>query len=122
MLPYNKSLVNNAQALRKGMTPEEKHLWYDFLKLLPIAVKRQKTIANYIVDFYIPEAKLVVEVDGRQHLTEENMLADKKRDSALGEFGIKVKRYTNESVNKHFNKIAEDILNELGIGWSQLKR
>ena len=103
------------------MTPEEKHLWYDFLKLLPVSVKRQKNICNYIVDFYVPEAKLVIEVDGRQHLTEENQKADQERDSILGEWGIKVKRYSNESINKHFTMIAEDILNELGLEWSQVK-
>ncbi len=121
MLPYNKTLTDNARALRKNMTPEEKHLWYDFLKLLPVSVKRQKNICNYIVDFYVPEAKLVIEVDGRQHLTEENQKADQERDSILGEWGIKVKRYSNESINKHFTMIAEDILNELGLEWSQVK-
>ena len=49
------------------MTPEERHLWYDFLKLLPITVNRQKAIGNYIVDFYIHSAKLVIEIDGAQH-------------------------------------------------------
>ncbi len=122
MLPYNKTLTDNARALRKNMTPEEKHLWYDFLKFLPMTVKRQKNICNYIVDFYIPEAKLVIEVDGRQHLTEENRKADQERDSVLGEWDIKVKRYSNDSVNKQFTMVAEDILSELGLEWSQLKR
>ena len=122
MLPYNKGLTGNARALRKGMTPEEKHLWYDFLKLLPIPVKRQKNICNYIVDFYIPDAKLVIEVDGRQHLTEENRKSDEERDSILGEWDIRVKRYSNESINKQFTRVADDILKELGIDWSQLKR
>ena len=54
---YNKKLVTNAQELRKNMTPEEKHLWYDFLKKLPVTVNRQKNIGNYIVDFYIPSAQ-----------------------------------------------------------------
>ena len=49
------------------MTPEEKHLWYDFLKKLPITVNRQKSIGNYIVDFYISSADLVIEIDGAQH-------------------------------------------------------
>ena len=121
MLPYNKSLRGNARALRRNMTPEEKRLWYDLLKLLPFSVKRQKNIYSYIVDFYVPEAKLVIEVDGRQHLTEENRSADEERDSKLGKLGITVKRYTNESINKQFTRVAEDILNTLGINWSQLK-
>ena len=57
MLPYNKKLIGNAQALRKNMTPQEKDLWYNYLKKLPFPVKRQKSIDNYIVDFYIPSAK-----------------------------------------------------------------
>ena len=121
MLPYNKSLSGNARALRRNMTPEEKRLWYDLLKLLPFSVKRQKNIYSYIVDFYVPEAKLVIEVDGRQHLTEENLSADEERDSKLGKLGITVKRYTNESINKQFTRVAEEILNTLGINWSQLK-
>ena len=61
---YNKNLVENAKSLRKEMTREEKHLWYDFLKKLPINVNRQKNIGNYIVDFYISSASAVIELDG----------------------------------------------------------
>jgi len=60
MIPYNKKLVSNARDLRKNMTPEEKHLWYDFLKRLPLNVRRQHNIENYIVDFYIAEKKIVI--------------------------------------------------------------
>ena len=65
------------------MTPEEKHLWYDFLKRLPYNVRRQHNIENYIVDFYIAEKKIVIEVDGRQHLLSEHKEADEQRDAAL---------------------------------------
>ena len=61
---YNKNLVSNAKKLRKNMTPEEKHLWYDFLKRLPITVNRQKNIGNFIVDFFIAEKRIVIEIDG----------------------------------------------------------
>ena len=64
---YNKKLVSTAQALRKRMTKEEKHLWYDFLKHLPVTVNRQKNIGNYIVDFFIAEKRVVIELDGSQH-------------------------------------------------------
>ena len=80
MIPYNKKLVPNAQELRKNMTPEEKHLWYDFLKRLPFTVKRQHNIDNYIVDFYIPKKKIVIELDGVQHLMPKHIEADLKRD------------------------------------------
>ena len=73
MYPYNKKLVANAQTLRKNMTSEERHLWYDFLKKLPMPVKRQKNIENYIVDFYIPQVKTVIEIDGIQHTADAIM-------------------------------------------------
>lgn len=63
----NSSLTGNSKTLRKNMTKEEGHLWYDFLKSLPCNVNRQKVIGNYIVDFYISSAKIVIELDGSQH-------------------------------------------------------
>ena len=64
MLPYNKKLSENARNLRRNMTPEERHLWYDFLKNLSCRVKRQYRIENYIVDFYVASKKIVIEIDG----------------------------------------------------------
>ena len=75
----NKKLTPLAQRLREKMTPEEKHLWYDFLKKIPWTVNRQKVFGNYIVDFYIASANLVIEVDGGQHNDEETILRDKER-------------------------------------------
>ena len=66
-LYHNSKNVPNAQKLRKNMTPEEKMLWYQFLKRLPITVNRQKSIGHYIVDFYIHSHNLVIEIDGSQH-------------------------------------------------------
>ena len=64
---YNKNLKGNARKLRKEMTLQEKKLWYDFLKKLPLTVKRQHNIESYIVDFYIASKKIVIEIDGDQH-------------------------------------------------------
>lgn len=121
MIPYNKKLVSNARALRKNMTPEEKHLWYDFLKRLPYTVKRQHNIENLIVDFYIAEKKMVIEVDGVQHSALDNLEADKKRDEALSVWGITVIRYTNKSINECFYDVTQDILNKLNLSFSDLK-
>ena len=121
MIPYNTALRKNAQNLRKNMTPEEKHLWYDFLKLLPLTVRRQHNIENYIVDFYIAEKKTVIEVDGIQHQAEENKEADEKRDADLSLWGIKILRYSNESINKNFTAVASDILKNLGLTFSDLR-
>ena len=63
----NSKLTNISKVLRKNMTREEKHLWYDFLKKLPVTVNRQKVIGSYVADFYCASAKLVIELDGSQH-------------------------------------------------------
>ena len=117
---YNKELTPNSQELRKNMTPEEKHLWYDFLKQLPLTVNKQKVFANYIVDFYIHSAKLVIELDGIQHHSSENVNKDKARDAYLSELGITVLRYDNETVRKNFAYVCEDILTHLGLDFSVL--
>ena len=121
MYSYNKKLVSNAQELRKNMTAEERHLWYDFLKKLPIPVKRQKNIENYILDFYIPSAKLAIEIDGRQHKLAENREDDRIRDEFLNSLGITVVRYTNDDIRDRFQAVAKDILNRLGLGYEDLK-
>ena len=61
---HNKALTPIARKLRKDMTREERHLWYDFLREYPIRFLRQKVIGSYVVDFYCAAAKLVVELDG----------------------------------------------------------
>ena len=121
MIPYNKKLVSNARTLRKNMTPEEKHLWYDFLKRLPVNVRRQHNIETYIVDFYIAEKKIVIEVDGRQHLLPEHKEADEQRDAVLANWGISVLRYSNDSIRNNFDAVAEDILKRLGFDYSDFK-
>ena len=92
------------------MTAEEKHLWYDFLKLLPVTVNRQKVIGNYIVDFYCGNAKLVIELDGSQHYETESMESDKIRDDYMRSIGLTVLRYTNLDINKNFDSVCSDIL------------
>lgn len=112
---YNKNLVSTAQFLRKNMTKEEKHLWYDFLKKIPITVNRQKNIGNYIVDFFISKNRIVIEIDGAQHGFEENLKKDSKRDEDLYKLGIKVLRYTNKDINQNFNSVCQDILKHLNL-------
>ena len=118
---YNEKLVPNAQILRKNMTPEEKHLWYDFLKRLPATVNRQKNIGNYIVDFYISSACIVIEIDGRQHKLSEHYEADKRRDDDMRKLGNVVLRYTNEDIRERFNVVCMDIMKHMGIGMKDLK-
>ena len=120
MLPYNKNLKANSKELRKNMTPEEKHLWYDFLKSLPFTVHRQKSLCNYIVDFYIADAKLAIEIDGRQHLTPEHQRSDKERDLTLNSLGITIFRCSNSDIRDNFKTVCEKILELLNISASDL--
>ena len=110
---HNKNLTKNAQSLRKNMTKEERKLWYEFLRDLPVMVHRQKVIGDYIVDFYIAEAGIVIELDGSQHYEAEGMRADAIRDAYMRSRGLQVLRYANCDVNESFDAVCEDILNHL---------
>ncbi len=95
------------------MTKEERHLWYDFLKSLPVTVNRQKTLGNYILDFYIAKAKIAIELDGSQHYEQEGKGKDIERDQYLNSMGIQVLRYSNYEVNKNFEAVCQDIWNHI---------
>ena len=87
---HNKALVPLAQELRKNMTKEERRLWYNFLRHYPIRFTRQKVIDHYIVDFYCAKAKLIIELDGSQHYSEEAQQKDAVRTAALEQYGLTV--------------------------------
>ena len=118
---YNRKLVPHSRRLRKNMTPEERKLWYDFLKKLPLTVNRQKIIGSFIVDFYISSANIVIEIDGLQHTMPEHEQADRERDRELTMLGILVLRYTNRDINRNFDAVCQDILKHLGIQMGELK-
>ena len=86
-----------------------------------MTVRRQHNIENYIVDFYIASKNIVIEVDGLQHLSNEGRESDEIRDKNLAKWGITTLRYSNESINRNFTKIAEDILQKLGLDFGDLK-
>ena len=111
----NPRLTGSAQKLRREMTREERRLWYDFLKPMGIQAHRQKTNGFYIVDFYIPSSKLVIELDGTQHFETEGKQSDRARDGYLRELGLTVLRYANNEVNQNFRGVCEDILLHLGM-------
>ena len=95
------------------MTKEERHLWSDCLKQLPVTVHRQKVLGNYIVDFYIASAKIVIEVDGSQHYETAGKRKDEDRDAYLQGIGCKVLRYSNKDINQRFSSVCEDIVQQL---------
>ncbi len=97
------------------MTKQEKHLWYDFLKKLPITVNRQKVIGDYIVDFYCVTEKLVIELDGAQHYDKEGLKKDLIRDEYMKSLGLTVLRYTNADINNNFDNVCRDIFDRLQL-------
>ena len=118
---HNKSLVSNARNLRKNMTREERHLWYDFLRSYPIKFLRQKILGKYIVDFYCAEAKLIVEIDGSQHYEDKGMEYDTERTAYLEQYDVRVLRIPNNEVNQNFSGVCEYIDLAVKQSLSQLR-
>lgn len=109
MIEYNKSNIRIAKMLRKHMTRHEKKLWYDFLKDYEIRFQRQKTIGNYIADFYCAKARLIIELDGSGHYTSPQILKDHIRTKDLERLGLSVLRICNEDIDKNFSNTCEYI-------------
>ena len=110
---HNESIVATAKMLRKNMTREEKHLWYDFLNKYPIKFTRQKVLGKYIADFYCAKAKLVIEIDGSQHYTEQGKEYDENRTEYLRQFDLTVIRFKNDLVMNEFFAVCNFIDNEV---------
>ena len=106
---HNHAIVATAKMLRKNMTEMEKHLWYDFLRTYPIRFSRQKVLGQYIADFYCAKAKLVVEVDGSQHSTEQGERHDAERTAFLEQYGLQVLRIPNIAIVGNFKSVCEQI-------------
>ena len=117
---HNSKIVPFAKELKKNMTKEERHLWYDFLKEYPVKFTRQKVLGKYIADFYCAKANVVIELDGSQHYEYDGLFNDKKRTEYLNQFGIKVIRIPNNEVNRNFEGVCLFIDNVVKQSHSQL--
>ena len=106
---HNADLTFRARELRREMTPQERRLWFDYLRYYPIKFYRQRTIDRCIADFYCSRAKLAVEVDGSQHLTPEGLAYDKERTDILNAYGISVLRFSNTQIDRSFNSVCMEI-------------
>ena len=113
----NPNLTVFSKKLRKEMTKEERRLWYDFLKSLPVTVNRQKVLGSYIVDFYCAQAKLVIELDGSQHYDDEGRSSDQTRDQYLQSLGLTVLRFSNYDVAKNFSGVCTEILKCINVSF-----
>ena len=108
--PRQNSLLPRARQMRREMTPQERRLWYDFLRGCPYRFTRQKVIGPYILDFYCHKARLAVEVDGAQHYEKDGQEADRRRTHYLSAVGITVLRLSNADINTRFSAACEEIL------------
>ena len=115
--PIKKSnkLLSIARILRRNMTRQEKHLWYDFLRRYPVKIYKQRIIDNFVVDFYCHSARLVIELDGSQHYTSQGKAHDEARTEILEKYGISVLRFSNKDVDDNFNGVClmiDKVINE----------
>ena len=108
-LDYNKRNIPLAKILRKNATPHEKRLWYDFLADYRPRFQRQKTIDDFIADFYCHKAHLIIEIDGAQHYTKIGQQRDEFRTEVLEGYGLKVIRFTNRQINMKFHDVCRYI-------------
>jgi very-short-patch-repair endonuclease len=105
-IPYNPKLKDRSRTLRSQMTPAEKRLWFGYLQKHKINFTRQKPIDHFIVDFYSPELRLVIEVDGDSHFTEEGYVYDKERTDVLKSYSAVVLRFTNQEVMHSLEEVC----------------
>ena len=108
MKKHNPELTFNARNNRKNMTPQEKHLWYDFLRKYPVNFLKQKVIDNYIVDFYCPKANLAIEVDGEYH-DYTSSFKEMIRTKQIEKYDILIIRIPNILIDSNFEKCCEFI-------------
>jgi len=115
MLQYNRKLKDKSRLLRRNLTESEKKLWSRLRgkQLQGVQFYRQKPIGNYIVDFFAPMVKLVVEIDGSQHRQEDSLLRDENRDAYLKCMGLKVMRFNSRVVLMEINAVVEVIYREV---------
>jgi len=118
---HNKTLIPLAKQLRREMTKEERHLWYDFLRGHPVRFSRQKVLGKYIADFYSAEAKLVIELDGGHHYEANELQKDADRTAFLECYGLTVIRIPNNEVNRNFRGVCEYIDAAVKQSLSQLR-
>ena len=108
-LPRNTSLLGHARTLRKEMTKEERHLWYDFLRVYPKKIYKQKIIGPFIVDFYCHDARLIIELDGSQHYQGDGPERESRRTQELEKLGLRVIRFSNLEVTENFDGVCAAI-------------
>jgi very-short-patch-repair endonuclease len=121
-VPKNPAMLSRARELRRDMTPQERHLWYDFLKDYPVKVYKQRIIESFIADFYCSSALLVIELDGSQHFTAQGIAYDQERSAIFETYGIQVLRFTNREIDTQFEAVCSQIAHVIACRREMLSR
>ena len=108
-IPKNNAMLPRARELRKNMTPHERKLWYLFLRGYPIKIYKQRIIGPFVVDFYCASARVVIELDGLQHYTNQGAAYDMERSAFLKSLGLLVLRFTNQQIDDEFDIVCQSI-------------
>ncbi|MEQ8468373.1 endonuclease domain-containing protein [Coleofasciculus sp. E1-EBD-02] len=108
-LPYDSRLVDRAKSMRQNPTPAEKKLWRGYLRTFKFRILRQRPIDHFIVDFYCAALKLVIEIDGESHSTDQGKVYDVERTRILEGYGLRVVRFRNDEVLNHFESVCQRI-------------
>ena len=115
----NLKMLETARNLRHTMTPQERKLWYAFLKDYPVKIYKQRIIESFVVDFYCASARLVIEIDGQIHFLNDQQYHDTCRDERISAYGLEILRVSNDDIDYHFpsvcNRIAAAIQNRIQI-------
>lgn len=106
---YPAQHISMARKLRKNMTPQERKLWYQYLRTYPIKFYRQRPVGPYIADFYCSQAKLVIELDGSQHYTVEGEAYDTLRSRRLQQLQLQILRISNRDIDENFAAVCDGI-------------
>ena len=105
----NYKMLGTARVLRRNLTPQERKLWYLFLRTYPVKIYKQRIIESFIVDFYCAQARLIIELDGSQHYTAHGKDYDTERTRILQQYDLQVLRFTNSEINHQFEAVCDQI-------------
>ncbi len=109
----NNKMLPVARELRRKLTPQERKLWYELLRSYPVKFYKQRIIESFVVDFYCADARLVIELDGSQHYTEQGKAYDEERSKVLELYDLKVIRFTNLEIDQQFETVCEAVDREV---------
>ena len=100
--------------MRVAMTRAEARLWFEVLKDFEPRVRRQRPIGGYIADFYCAACKVVIEIDGGEHFTDDGLEYDTQRTAFLEGLGLRVLRFSNDDVLENLHGVAVRVTEILG--------